>query len=422
MGKILLVEDNHAFGLLLKRELEQQLDLAVVWTKTLEETQGLLATATDTFSIALLDYNLPDAPNGEVIHTVVSHGITAIVFTGNITETVRNKVWAKRVADYIVKTDPNSLGNVITTIKRLIQNNRTKVLVVEDSSFFRKMFSDLLYIHKFRVLTAINGENALEVLKSHPAIKLMIVDYNMPVMDGCTLCQRVRETHKKEELAIIGTSASIDNNMAARFIKSGANDFIVKESFFIEEFYCRVNQSIENVELFKATREAAIRDFLTGLYNRRYLLETGSRLFAELKGRLACAMVDIDFFKKVNDTFGHDVGDLVIQQVASIIEKNMEKTDIVARFGGEEFCVLLPGTPPTDLGQRFSALRKTIESTPILFNHGKQSLNITVSMGICTQACDSLYQLVNSADELLYKAKHQGRNRVVFSAAVTPDH
>lgn len=417
--KILLVEDSLMFGQLLKKRIEAELGFQVVWTKTLEETMNILEPEEDYFMVALLDYHLPDAPDGEIIAKVIAKGIPSIIFTGNTAPHVRDKVWSEKVVDYILKEDPNSLEYVLATIKRLIENIDSKVLVVDDSSFFRKSFSILLKIHQFQVFTAVNGEDALKVLKKHPDIKLILVDYNMPIMDGFALCKKVREQYKKGELSIIGTSASNDNDTPARFLKSGANDFIVKNSFLLEEFYCRINQSVDNVNMFKALREVAIKDFLTGLFNRRYFFEAGESIFVESKRNrtdLVCAMIDIDYFKKVNDTYGHDVGDLVIQQLSLILQNNMPETAIVARFGGEEFCILATSKEIPEIQKLFSELCKTVEQTPVLYNNGENNLHITISTGVCTDNCESLHQLVNKADQFLYMAKEQGRNKVIFSS------
>lgn len=414
--KILLVEDNKSFGFILKARLEAEFRLKVTWTQTLQQTDEILSTETEPFSMALLDYTLPDAPDGEVIDLVTGHGITSLVFTGNLNEEVREKVWSKKVADYILKNDPNSFEYIISTLKRLTLNSRSKVMVVEDSALFRKLFSDLLYVHQFQVLTAENGEKALELLQKHPEIKLIIVDYHMPVMDGHTLCRKVREQYKKEELAIIGISASNDHNMAARFLKSGANDFLMKESFLIEEFYCRINQCIDNVNLVQEIREFAARDFLTGLYNRRYFFENGAEQFKrslDEKVPLTCAMIDIDFFKKVNDTYGHDIGDLVIQQISAIIKELMPESAIVSRFGGEEFCVLAFDMDKKTAWESFTTLCRTIEQSQVYCGK-KKNLRVTVSIGICTEYCENLSKMVGMADQRLYTAKNQGRNMVIM--------
>ncbi len=417
MRQVLLVEDSKMFGRLAKSRIEKTFDVPVFWTRTLAETEKILAMAKGHFSMALLDFSLPDAPNGEVIDRVVAEGITSFVFTADLTEEVRNMVWSKKVADYILKEDPNSLDYIIAAIRQLGENEDSLVLVVGDSAGYRTIVSELLYIRKFRVLNATDGKSALAILGQYPEIRLVVTDYNMPGMDGCSLCQKIREKFKQDRLAIIGFSSENEGNIGARFIKSGANDFIIQQSFLVEEFYCRVNHCLENLSLIDKIREGAIRDFLTGLHNRRYFFDAGIELLDHARKNaesLACIMLDIDFFKKVNDSYGHDVGDVVIKSIARMLRENAGDRDIVARIGGEEFCVLTPGGKKKEVVDRVENLRRRIETTPATLLDGEKPLFVTSSIGICTEIGDNLEAMMKIADEHLYKAKNSGRNRVEF--------
>lgn len=418
MNQILLVEDNIMFGRITKTTLEREFDRPVYWVKTFKETVQLLEQADNNFYMALLDLNLPDAPNGEVIDLVVNKGITSFVFTSNMRNSVREQVWSKKVADYILKDDPNSLGYVIEAIKRLVINQQSLILVVDDTKFFRTQLTELLYVQKYNVLNAKNGYEALELLQTYPDIKLVITDYDMPKMDGFQLCQKIRTKFSREDLAIIGISSNKDHGVGARFIKNGANDFIIKQSYLVEEFYSRVNHSIETIDLYRKIKETAIKDFLTGLYNRRYFFDAGEKLFSDSKDKqrsLVCAMIDIDFFKKINDSYGHDVGDLVIQQVATSINKRMGTTDIVARFGGEEFCILALNMERSEAQKVFTDLCHHIKTTPIIFNNNQQKVHVSVSIGVCTDETEDLEQMTKLADKNLYLAKQSGRNCVRMS-------
>jgi diguanylate cyclase (GGDEF)-like protein len=229
------------------------------------------------------------------------------------------------------------------------------------------------------------------------------------------LIHKIRETRPKEELAIIGISGAGDHVMSANFLKSGANDFMVKDTIIPEEFYCRVNQCIENNENIHAIREAAIKDFLTGLYNRRYFFEAGQQLFAAAKRQgsaIACAMVDIDFFKKVNDQYGHEAGDLALKQVAAILSRRIRSSDLAARLGGEEFCILALNMNSDDVIPIFDLLRKAVEESPVDIGGGKE-IKVTISMGVCQTRLPSLEEMLAAADAKLYEAKESGRNRVV---------
>jgi len=413
MNKILVVEDSKMFGKMVKNKLETELNTPVIWAKSLAETIKVLNSDENIFSSALLDFNLPDAPSGEIIDTIVQKGIPSIVFTANISKETRDFVWSKKVVDYIIKDDPNSLEYIITALKKLSTNHNSKILVVDDSTFFLRVISELLEIQKFTVLNAGNGEKALEIFKDNPDIKLVITDFNMPKMDGFALCRSLRQKYSKDELGIIGISSEKDKSLGAGFIKNGANDFIVKQSFIVEEFYCRIHNCIDNIDLIKQAKEASIKDYLTGLYNRRYLFNVGDKFFENAKREnisLICAMLDIDFFKKVNDTYGHDAGDIVIKKIAQILQSRLRKSDIVSRIGGEEFCILAINMKNSEAYKTFENIRKLIEASSCYYENKK--INVTVSIGICCKQLQSLEEMITIADKQLYSAKNTGRNKV----------
>jgi len=418
MKNVLLVEDSNMFGKITKKKIETVIDATVFWATSLAETEKLLQQGGAAFSMALLDFNLPDAPHGEVIDRVVNEGISSLVFTTNMSDEVRELVWSKKVADYILKDDPNSLEYIITAMQQLDENHKNMILVVDDSSSYRAMLSELLYIRKYRVINTTNGEAALATLKKHPEIKLVIIDYNMPGMDGASLCQKIREDKKADQVAIIGLSSQKDPTLGARFLKSGADDFIIKGSFLVEEFYSRVQRCLTQLDLFHQIRESAVRDFLTGLYNRRYFFEAGTELISGCQQRgesLYCAIIDIDFFKSINDTYGHDAGDLVIQQVGQALQEREGQENIFVRFGGEEFALLGPARSIDQGLEQCEKLRQHIQSLTFKVAGLKDTqVNITISIGVCFAAEGELDQLIKKADECLYQAKKNGRNRVEF--------
>jgi diguanylate cyclase (GGDEF)-like protein len=249
-------------------------------------------------------------------------------------------------------------------------------------------------------------------------VRLVITDNQMPGMDGFELVTEIRKTFSKEEVAVIGLSAVSGSSLSAKYLKRGANDFLVKP-YSKEEFFCRVNQNIELLELVHEIKENSNRDYLTGLYNRRYFYDIGEKYFANAARnhlQLAVAMFDIDFFKVVNDTYGHAAGDLVIRRVAAAIAGDLRQTDLVARFGGEEFCVLAVNPGP-ETSELFERIRVRVAAMQIEYEG--MEIRVSVSVGVVFGMCVTLADTLRRADELLYQAKQGGRNRVVCARAGT---
>jgi diguanylate cyclase (GGDEF)-like protein len=416
MEKVLLVEDSRTFAAVLKKTIEHEFQFSVDWAASYAEAERLLAEPpAQQYFVGLLDLHLPDAMQGEILDLVIAHQIPPIALTGKFGDEIREYIWARKVVDYVLKDSPQSINYIITMVRRLYRNRSIKIMVVEDSSFSRKHLTRLLQVHQYQVFEGKGGDHALTILFEHPDIKLAIIDYQMPDMDGIELTRKIRETFPKDTLAIIGISALGNNVMSAQFIKNGANDFITKP-FVNEEFYCRLTQNIEMIEFMERVKDASHKDYLTELYNRRYFFESGQLLYANAVRRnfsLIVAMLDIDHFKRVNDTYGHKAGDIVLQQVAAILKKRFRKSDIVARFGGEEFCILATNMEQGPSEKIFEDLRTTIAQTDIPVETA--NLHVTVSIGVCTCLQPSLEDMIQEADALLYRAKAQGRNQVLYS-------
>jgi diguanylate cyclase (GGDEF)-like protein len=190
----------------------------------------------------------------------------------------------------------------------------------------------------------------------------------------------------------------------------------------VEEFYSRITNNIEMLEYIRRVEDLLVRDQLTGLYNRRYLFDKGNKLFAEakeLKYPLVIAILDVDFFKKVNDNYGHDIGDLALTYLADVMQRHVGKKNIVARFGGEEFCILAIGSNNPQV--YFEMLRRDIEAMEIPLKNGKK-FKITASIGLAVELKDNIDETLLVADKALYQAKKQGRNQVVSSADLIVDN
>jgi diguanylate cyclase (GGDEF)-like protein len=366
-----------------------------------------------SFLAGLLDLDLPDQPGFSIVDHALAKGIPTIVFTGELEDELRDRIWSKKVVDYVPKEGIHNLGYVVSLIRRLDRNRSTKVLVVDDSGATRAHVRRLMQVHQYQVLVARDGIEALQVLAANPDIRLIIADYNMPNMDGFELTREVRASRSRHDLAIIGMSATADKTLSARFIKTGASDFINKP-FSSEELYCRVAQNIELLEHIATIRDMSNKDYLTEIFNRRYFFDSGRKLHASSQRHqldLALAMIDIDYFKRVNDNHGHAAGDAVLRMVAGVLRNRFRESDIVARYGGEEFCVLATNMDRKQAPRVFNDLRTTIADQQVVDNG--TVIKITVSIGVCIGPLGSLDEMIRSADAALYQAKESGRNQTI---------
>ncbi len=415
--KILIVEDNKTLANITAKKLQTFFNIEVDVAYSFQEAKLFLSHG--KYFITLLDIVLPDAPNGEVIDYAIAKKNHVIVVSGNIDKEFRRSILKKNIIDYVNKDNPNDikyLDYTIQTIQRLYKNRTHKVLVVDDSMVFRKQMQNMLENLFFEVTAVSHGEEALGMLSVKPDISLVITDYNMPVMDGLELTLKIRETYTKDELCILALSGNSDDEVSALFLKHGANDYIGKP-FSKEEFSCRVNNSIEALENIQKITQYANRDYLTGLYNRRYFYQSVSEYIEQIQDngeQCAIAMIDIDHFKKVNDTYGHDVGDKVIVSLSDILRSGTNPNDVVARFGGEEFCIVLKNIDRNSSREILERLRESVESFTLEIDE-QTIVKFTISLGaVLHDPAETLDDSVNASDMLLYKAKNSGRNRLVF--------
>jgi diguanylate cyclase (GGDEF)-like protein len=410
--RILVVDDSQAIGRAVQKAIELVVDLPVDLVASYAECQKALADDARRYTAAVVDINLPDAPDGQAVDLVIGHNVAPIVLTSSMDPATHQRISGKAIVDYIIKQNPGAFETLQHSVRRILRNMGRKVLVVDDSASFRSYLKVILETQRLQVVEAANGRECFEVLEHQQDVALIVTDYEMPDMDGVHLTAAVRAYHSSAKMGVIGISGSTDAYLGVRFLKAGADD-IVRKPFLVEEFVGRVNTCLDHLDNIQLIQEQANRDYLTKLYNRRYLFEAGNTLFNSAKRghiQLAVAMLDIDHFKRINDSHGHDVGDAAIAAVAKLLNKSYRGTDLVARMGGEEFCVLAVNTgSPAEVFERF---RQEVEAMEIPLRGG-DDLRMTISIGVTTRVDGSLDSMINDADKALYEAKQGGRNRVV---------
>jgi len=416
MKKVLIVDDDNVVLALVQKRLEQIGGIEVLSATGYKDGVKYLLQHKDDINAAIIDLNLPDVAPGVMADYTTKKGIPTIVLTSTVDNDIKKILLGKDIIDYIIKDGMKGINSAIKGVERILRNYETNVLLVDDSSLQLNIAKKILEKMKLNVITANDGQEALNIInKDEIKFSLVITDYNMPNMDGMELTLKIREKFEKDKLAILVLSANDTPEIPTEFIKIGANDFIYKPYAEIE-VVTRVNSNLELMDLFEKTRDMANKDFMTKAYNRRYFFETGEEIFAKAKNEnnnLAVAMFDIDKFKSINDTHGHDVGDVAICEVARILNENLRPKDLMARFGGEEFCVLLKDITLGECEELFEKIRAAFESN--ILKVGDLELKFTTSIGVCYGMESSLEEMIKVSDEGLYYCKNNGRNQVAFN-------
>lgn len=288
-----------------------------------------------------------------------------------------------------------------------------RLLIVDDDQNIIRSYRRLFFDSPYQIEYAGNGEEAVRLaqsLKPH----IVLLDIMMPGMDGYSVCEQILSNPETGEAEIIFISAKADDADRLKAYSLGADDFIAKPVNPDE----LISKIVAKLRRRSSYLSKIMIDPLTGLGNRRHLersLEKYMKM-ADMYGKsLVLTILDIDFFKKVNDTYGHDVGDIVLTSLAALLKNNLRGNDTVARFGGEEFVILMPGLDPQNAFSVLDRHRREIASTPLVVPGKDIELYITVSMGAAFFPLEGTdpETLFKIADENLYQAKGRGRNIVV---------
>jgi two-component system cell cycle response regulator len=300
------------------------------------------------------------------------------------------------------------------------------LLLVEDSMTSMAVITRDLRAH-YALLHARDGEEAWRILQSDPRVELVITDVQMPRLSGQQLLKLIRQSDdpRIQSLPVIVMTTAEDNAEKHLAFLNGANDFLNKPVDPLElearvNVHHRLAGTIRELEESrKALAEQANTDALTKLKNRRPFHTQAEQNLANCRryGKdMSVLLVDIDYFKKVNDTYGHHTGDEVLVKVATLLAQMVRNADTVARFGGEEFAALLPETNRLGAAVLGERIRRAVENEQMVVDG--RHIPVTVSIGIATLAAEmveSIDQLLDIADRRLYMAKNSGRNRICVS-------
>lgn len=302
-----------------------------------------------------------------------------------------------------------------------------RILLVDDRASSAERLSAWLGAD-YEVECETDPQQALFRLAEQEPFELVIVNLSLERFDALRLCSQLRSLERTRHLPILVVADAEDNARVLRGFDLGVNDYLMRP-VDRNELTARARTQIRRHrytnrlrDSFQHSMELAVTDPLTGLHNRRYM-EGHLRLLCEqaAQGRdeLALLLIDIDYFKAVNDTYGHEAGDDVLREFGERLRRNMRGIDLVSRYGGEEFVVVMPGSDLTMAYAVAERLRARIAGEPFPIRDGQRAINVTISVGVAgTEAADEGPDaLIRRADQALYDAKRDGRNRVVAAAA-----
>jgi two-component system, cell cycle response regulator len=313
-----------------------------------------------------------------------------------------------------------------------------KILIADGNSVSRHMMQEYLQEWGYEIVTAENGRQALEVLQTEHPPQIALLDKDLPQINGVAVCKTLQDSYKGTQThkILLSDPSELENLLPA--LESGVNDFYTKP-IQVHKLRARLFVAFQSVEV----KRAAIRDSLTGLYNRRYFMEQGEREFERAKRHqhpLSIIMFDVDHFKKINDQYGHAIGDVALKTMTQCCQSNLRPEDVLCRWGGEEFVVILPETTGATALQVAERLRKKMSELNVLVE-GQPPIKLTASFGVAemtvadinlqsainaahkekrsiakdsSEKTHSLEQVHRLADDAAYEAKEAGRNLAVF--------
>jgi len=339
-------------------------------------------------------------------------------------------------ADFKPSRTEQEAAELIETPSARSPKSGLRILVVDDEPVSLRLVRALLEKEGHTVITANNGEEALAIVLESPP-HMVVTDWMMPGMDGVELCRRLRETEAGRDLYILILTGQNEEQRIVQAFEAGADDHVAKpinQRLLMarirpgvrvirlqERLQGEVREKEEaNAHLAIEKRRfkiASMTDSLTELPNRRYAMRRLEKEWATSQRSglpLSVILLDIDHFKRVNDTYGHDVGDQVLCSTARSVHRVLRTSDTCTRMGGEEFLVICPGTPLQGALQLAERIRGAVEANHIPVASFTQG-NVTISLGIgCNSSpgVDSIDALLKQADEGVYQAKRLGRNRV----------
>jgi two-component system cell cycle response regulator len=455
-ARVLVVDDIPANVKLLEARLSAEyFDVSTAYSGA----EALTVAERAECDIILLDVMMPDMDGFEVCRRLksnpVTHHIPVVMVTALDQPSDRVRGLEAGADDFLTKpvTDVALISRVrsLARLKMVTDELRMRALttkeigiqspereaVAETGRDGRILIVDDRQSSYERIVPTLQAEHTVEV-QADPAealfriaegnYELVIVSLGLKDHDGLRLCSQIRSLERTRNLPILAIAEADNNARLVRGLEIGVNDYLIRP-IDKNEMLARVRTQIKKKRYTERLRdnvamsiEMAITDALTSLYNRRYMETHLAALVEQAAQRgkpLSVLILDIDFFKAINDGHGHDAGDDVLREFSLRIRKSIRNIDLACRYGGEEFVVVMPETDATVAGLVAERIRRRIATEPFQIQQGTKALDVTISIGLAAlgNAGDTAAAMLKRADTALYRAKRDGRNRVVQDVA-----
>jgi two-component system cell cycle response regulator len=455
-ARVLVVDDVPANVKLMEARLSAEyFDVATAYSGA----EALALCERAECDIVLLDVMMPDMDGFEVCRRLKSnpatHHIPVIMVTALDQPSDRVRGLEAGADDFLTKpvSDVALISRVrsLTRLKMVTDELRMRVLtskeigiqspereaVADTGRNGRVLLVDDRQTSYERIVATLTSEHSVDV-ETDPTEALfhaaegnydvLIISLGLQEFDGLRLCSQIRSLERTRNTPILAIAEADNNQRLVRGLEIGVNDYLIRP-IDKNEMLARVRTQVKKKRYAERLRdnaqksiEMAITDGLTGLHNRRYMETHLATLVEQAAARnkpLAALILDIDFFKSINDNHGHDAGDDVLREFALRIRKSIRNIDLACRYGGEEFVIVMPETDMAVATMVAERIRRRIASEPFAIQHGERKLDVTISIGLAALSGpdDTAAAILKRADTALYRAKRDGRNRVVPDAA-----
>lgn len=418
--KALIVEPTRLFQSILVKILTE----AGLECQLYSSAKDAMADQHEQYAFILVSRTLEDI-SGEIFLNLFGmefgiNGALSILLTSQEGQDIIDDA---SMAGYDLVVSRNNLQRleraIVRHINRKMVDLDARILFVEDAESVAEVTKQLLTEHNGRV-EHVSDVAGMQQAFEQEVFDLVITDYylaNNETGDDVIEYVRDHQSSEKAQIPILVVSSESNKEKRVAFLRNGANDFIIKP-YDDNELLVRASNLISNSKQLKRLNEqqqelmkVALTDHLTGLYNRHSLYDVGPRYLSNAKRyekQLSLLLIDLDHFKQINDTHGHSVGDYVLKAVAEVIQSSCRSGDIAARFGGEEFVLILNNCDEED------ALRKAEDLRMVIGTLNPEGIPVTTSIGVAHyNESDEFGELFDKADQAVYEAKDNGRDRVV---------